>query len=294
MEKSMQKVLSVDRLSKRYPRQRGFGSFQAVFDVSFDLNRGEILGFLGPNGAGKTTTMKCILGLLSLSGGRVEVFGVPPAAASARRRIGYVPENPDYDFAFTASEYLSFFASMRGISWGAGDTSLLLGRVGLSGWKDARIGKLSKGMRQKLSLAIALQGAPDLLVMDEPTGGFDPLARKEFRDILTEENARGASCLLSSHILSDIETVCSRALIIAGGRVVREGSMEELLSSQNRQRILHRMPDSAPVETLVEPEALQAAIDSIRAGGGEILEVGRHIESLEDVFLSATGQGAAL
>ena len=294
MEKSMQKALSVDRLSKRYPRQKGFGSFQAVFDVSFDLNCGEILGFLGPNGAGKTTTMKCILGLLSLSEGRVEVFGAPPAAASARRRIGYVPENPDYDFAFTASEYLSFFASMRGISWGAGDTSLLLGRVGLSGWKDARIGKLSKGMRQKLSLAIALQGAPDLLVMDEPTGGFDPLARKEFRDILTEENARGASCLLSSHILSDIETVCSRALIIAGGRVVREGSMEELLSSQNRQRILHRMPDSAPVETLVEPEALQAAIDSIRAGGGEILEVGRHIESLEDVFLSATGQGAAL
>ncbi len=287
----MQTVLSVDRLSKRYPRQKGFGSFQAVLDVSFDLDRGEILGFLGPNGAGKTTTMKCILGLLSLSGGRVEVFGAPPAAAAARRRMGYVPENPDYDDSFTPSEYLGFFASMRGISWSTGDTSRLLGRVGLSGWKDARIGKLSKGMRQKLSLAIALQGAPDLLVMDEPTGGFDPLARKEFRDILTEENGRGASCLLSSHILSDIETVCSRALIIAGGRVVREGSMEDLLSSQNRQRILHRMPGSAPVETLVDPEALQAGIDSIRASGGEILEVGRRIESLEDVFLSATGQG---
>lgn len=286
----MRTVLSVDRLSKRYPRQKGFGSFQAVLDVSFDLHRGEILGFLGPNGAGKTTTMKCILGLLSLSGGRVEVFGAPPASTSARRRMGYVPENPDYDDSFTPSEYLSFFASMRGISWSAGNTSLLLGRVGLSGWKDARIGKLSKGMRQKLSLAIALQGAPDLLVMDEPTGGFDPLARKEFRDILTEENDRGASCLLSSHILSDIETVCSRALIIAGGTVVREGSMEDLLSSQNRQRILHRMPGSAPVETLVEPEALQAAIDSIRADGGEILEVGRRIESLEDVFLSATGR----
>lgn len=286
----MQTVLSVDRLSKRYPRQKGFGSFQAVLDVSFDLHRGEILGFLGPNGAGKTTTMKCILGLLSLSGGRVEVFGAPPASAPARRRMGYVPENPDYDDSFTPSEYLSFFASMRGISWSAGNTSLLLGRVGLSGWKDARIGKLSKGMRQKLSLAIALQGAPDLLVMDEPTGGFDPLARKEFRDILTEENGRGASCLLSSHILSDIETVCSRALIIAGGRVVREGSMEDLLSSQNRQRILHRLPGSAPIETLVEPEALQAAIDSIRKGGGEILEVGRRIESLEDVFLSATGR----
>jgi ABC-type multidrug transport system ATPase subunit len=284
-------TLSVAGLSKKYPKQRGIGSFQALADISFDLVQGEMVGFLGPNGAGKTTAMKCILGLLTPSSGRIEVFGLPPASAGARRKMGYIPENPDYDDAFTPAEYLGFFASMRGISWSSRETARILGRVGLERWKDARIRKLSKGMRQKLSLALAIQGSPDLLLMDEPTSGFDPLARKEFRDILLEENARGACCFLSSHILSDIETVCSRALILAGGRVVREGSMEVLLSSQNMQRIVYRMGGPGLEEVLVDQPALQDGIDRIRASGGEILQVERQIRTLEDVFLSATGEG---
>ncbi|HRY60988.1 MAG TPA: ABC transporter ATP-binding protein [Candidatus Fermentibacter sp.] len=289
----MDPVLRVEGLSKRYPRQSGLGSFQAVSDVSFELEPGGILGFLGPNGAGKTTTMKCILGLLAPSSGRIGVFGRPPASREARRRMGYIPENPDYEDSFTPEEYLSFFASMRHIPWSRGDSARMLGRVGLENWGRARIRRLSKGMRQKLSLALALQGSPELLVMDEPTGGFDPLARKEFRDMILEENARGAACFLSSHILSDIETICSRALILAGGRVVREGSMSELLSSQNRHRISYRKPGAGNAEELVELADLQAAIDRIRSSGGEIEAVGREILSLEEVFLSATSGGEA-
>ena len=288
----MDPVLRVEGLSKRYPRQSGLGSFQALTDVSFELEPGGMLGFLGPNGAGKTTTMKCILGLLAPSSGRIGVFGLPPASPGARRRMGYIPENPDYEDSFTPGEYLSFFASMRRIPWSPGDSASMLRRIGLEDWGGARIRKLSKGMRQKLSLALALQGSPDLLVMDEPTGGFDPLARKAFRDILLAENARGAACILSSHILSDIETICSRALIIAGGRVVREGAMSELLSSQNRHRISYREPGAGVSEELVELPGLQAAIDRIRSSGGEIIEVGREILSLEEVFLRATSGGA--
>ncbi len=280
----------MEDLSKRYPRRGGLGSVHAVEGLSFTLERGGILGFLGPNGAGKTTTLKCILGLLRPSSGRISIFGSPPASAGARRRMGYIPENPDYDDSFTPSEYLSFFASMRGLSWRPGDGGALLARVALSGWGDTRIRKFSKGMRQKLSLALALQGSPELLVMDEPTGGFDPLARKEFRDILLEENGRGATCLLSSHILSDIETVCTRAIIIDRGRVVREGPMGDLLGMQNRQRVVWRDHAGHPTEEVLDPSALQVRLDAIRSSGGEIMEVGRQIASLEDVFLTATGE----
>lgn len=282
-------ALAVEGLRKRYPGPGGLGFLTAVDGVAFTVGRGEIVGFLGPNGAGKTTTLKCILGLLRPTSGSISVFGLPPAAAGARRRMGYIPENPDYDDSFTPAEYLGFFGSMRGLSWGGGDTASLLERVGLARWSGERIRKFSKGMRQKMSLALALQGSPDLLVMDEPTGGFDPLMRKEFRDILLEENRRGAACLLSSHILSDIEAVCSRALILARGRVVREGPMSDLLAVRSTYRVLLRPPGGPEEERIVTEESLQAEIDAARAAGLEILGVGREIASLEDVFLSATG-----
>jgi ABC-2 type transport system ATP-binding protein len=282
--------LEVTGLVKKF--QKGFRSFQAVSDVSFQMREGEILGFLGPNGAGKTTTIKCILGLLFPTSGRVSVMGEPPGSASVRRHLGYVPENPDYEDVFSPVEFLGLVAGMRNMRQSGSRMRDLLGRVGLSGWETTRLRRFSKGMRQKFSLALALQFEPDLIVMDEPTGGLDPTARKEFRDIILEEKRRGATIFLSSHLLSEVETVCDRAIILSGGSVVREGSMEELLRTENRFRITW-MPagteDSARAsERIVDGEELQQTIDSLRSEGCRITSVREVFRSLEEVFLSAT------
>jgi ABC-2 type transport system ATP-binding protein len=200
--------------------------------------------------------------------------------------LGYVPENPDYEDSFTPLEYIGLFAAMRGFDRSASAASALLDRVGLSGWGTTRLRKLSKGMRQRLSLALALQGSPGILILDEPTGGLDPGARKEFRDIILEENRRGASIFFSSHILSEVETICSRALILSNGRIVRSGTMEDLLSGENTWRVRY-LSGSSEKEEPVELAALQERIDALRRDGAEIIEVARQFRSLEEVFLSA-------
>jgi ABC-2 type transport system ATP-binding protein len=284
--------VEIDSLVKSYPRRLGLSSFTAVDDVSLALGEGQILGFLGPNGAGKTTTIKCLLGLLRPTSGRISLYGSPPASPAVRRRLGFVPENPDYEDAFSPEEFLDMFASMRGLESTRQGRMKLLDRVGLSGWETTRIKSFSKGMRQRLSLALALQSVPDLIVMDEPTGGLDPLARKEFRDIIMEENSRGASIFLSSHLLSEVETVCDRAVILSRGRVVREGSMDELLTAKSSYRITWAPGGSRETQTESLPESrLQERLDELRQRGAAILEVGPRSLSLEEVFLSATGGG---
>lgn len=284
--------LQVAGLSKQFPRKKGLGSVQAVSDISFDVQQGEIVGFIGHNGAGKTTTIKCILGLLSPSKGKVSLWGNAPAVSKVRKRIGYIPENPDYDDTFTPMEYLDMFASMRGLSGSAEAWTSLLKRVGLSSWETTGIRQFSKGMRQRMSLALALQSTPDLLIMDEPTGGLDPIARKEFREIIIEENRRGASIFLSSHILSDVETICNKAIILSGGKLVAQGSMQELLGGENQYRIttISRKTDEE-VEEIIPEADLQSRIDSLRKDNLPIIKVERALKSLEDVFLSATEGG---
>jgi ABC-2 type transport system ATP-binding protein len=287
--------VEIDSLVKSYPRRLGLSSFTAVDGVSLALGEGQILGFLGPNGAGKTTTIKCILGLLRPTSGRISLYGSPPASPAVRRRLGFVPENPDYEDAFSPEEFLDMFASMRGLKSTRQGRMKLLDRVGLSGWETTRIKSFSKGMRQRLSLALALQSVPDLIVMDEPTGGLDPLARKEFRDIILEENSRGASIFLSSHLLSEVETVCDRAVILSRGRVVREGSMDELLTAKSSYRITWATGGSRETQTESLPESrLQERLDELRQRGAAILEVGPRSLSLEEVFLSATEGGEEL
>jgi ABC-2 type transport system ATP-binding protein len=284
--------LEVDGLVKNYPRRLGLSSFTAVSGVSLVLPGGSILGFLGPNGAGKTTTIKCILGLLKPTSGSISLYGSPPAAPEVRRRLGFVPESPDYEDSFTPMEFLSMFASMRGLDTSRREMRALLQRVGLDGWEDTRIRSFSKGMRQRMSLALALQSVPDLIIMDEPTGGLDPLARKEFRDIIMEENDRGASIFLSSHLLSEVEAVCHRAVILSHGRVVREGDMEDLLRAESTYRISYRPPDAQESVTVEVPaDDLQQRLDGLRGEGARILEVGPRSLTLEEVFLSATDEG---
>ena len=285
--------LPVHRLEKVLHRKLGLSSFKAVDSVDFSLEEGEILGFLGPNGAGKTTTIKCMLGLLKPTSGTVTLWGAHPGSGSVRSRIGYVPENPDYEELFTPAEMLAMFSSMRGLDMGAEGIRSLLSRVGLSGWETVRMKNFSKGMRQRVSLALALQSRPDLLIMDEPTGGLDPAARKEFRDIILEENERGASVFLSSHLLSEVETVCHRAVILSKGRKVAEGHMEELLRTEDTYSVRFRFADGEDeTEVRVSEATLQSTIDEIRGRGHLITCVSPVYRSLEDVFLSATGGGA--
>ncbi|MCK5785573.1 MAG: ABC transporter ATP-binding protein [Candidatus Sabulitectum sp.] len=282
--------LQVKRLSKRFPRKRGLGSVQAVSDLSFAVRQGEIVGFIGHNGAGKTTTIKCLLGLLKPSEGSISLWGYTPASRKVRARIGYIPENPDYDDSFSPMEYLSMFASMRGLSGDDKSWLKLLKRVGLSSWETTGIRQFSKGMRQRMSLAIALQSNPDLLVLDEPTGGLDPMARKEFREIIIEENKRGASVFLSSHILSDVETICHRAVILSRGKLVTEGSMKELLGGENLYRIVViSRKTGEEIEEIIPEADLQSRIDSLRRDNLPIVKVEMALKSLEDVFLSAAG-----
>ncbi len=282
--------LHVENLSKKFPGRRGLGTVHAVSGVSFSVRPGEITGFIGHNGAGKTTTIKCVLGLLKPSGGRVSLWGSPPGTASVRRRLGYVPENPDYDDSFTSMEYLSMFSSMRGLTGGEKQWNALLARVGLGGWEKTGIRQFSKGMRQRLSLALALQSKPDLLIMDEPTGGLDPVARKEFRDIILEENARGASVFLSSHILSEVETVCTRAVMLSRGNLITQGFMKDLLGGEKNYRVAGLDPGTGDtMEITIAERELQNTIDSLRGRDITVTRVEPVLKTLEEVYLSVSG-----
>ncbi|MFO7626718.1 MAG: ABC transporter ATP-binding protein [Candidatus Fermentibacteraceae bacterium] len=279
--------ISVEHLVRTFQIKAGLARIEAVKDVSFHLEPGEILGFLGHNGAGKTTTMKCVLGLLHPTSGKARVWGLPPGSSGARARLGYVPENPDYDQSFTSLELLRAFAGMRGLPGTDADWMKLLERVGLRGWETMRLKNYSKGMRQRLSLALALQSKPGLLILDEPTGGLDPIARKEFRDIILEENARGASIFLSSHLLSEVESVCNRVIILNRGTVVRTGTLEELLGGEETHRVSYLEGHTAR-EVTVPSDELQSTIDMLRGKGFPVTGVERSWKSLEEVFLCAT------
>ena len=281
--------LLVNELSKNFPGRKGIGTVHAVSGVSFEVRQGEIVGFIGHNGAGKTTTIKCILGLLNPSGGKISLWNGKPADPAVRKRIGYVPENPDYDQDFSPMEYLSMFASMRGINGSVKDWNALLSRVGLGGWENTTIKQFSKGMRQRMSLALALQSEPDLLIMDEPTGGLDPVARKEFRDIIMEENQRGASVFLSSHILSEVETVCNRAVMLSRGKLITEGSMETLLGGEKVYRLVAENSSGDSIELEVSEGNLQSKIDRAREKGLSVTRVELKLKTLEEVYISVSG-----
>jgi ABC-2 type transport system ATP-binding protein len=286
--------LCVEGLDKSFKKKLGLSSFKALDTIDFNLSEGEILGFLGPNGAGKTTTIKCILGLLKPSSGSVSLWGLNPATPEVRRKIGYVPENPDYDDLFTPLEFMMMFSSMRKLDMKKERMLAILDRVGLCEWENVRLRSFSKGMRQRVSLALALQSEPDLMIMDEPTVGLDPIARKEFRDIILEENQRGASIFFSSHLLSEVETICDRAIILSKGKKVAEGNLDDLMRTEDHYIITYLRPDKEedkPEKLEIRSEVLQKTIDDLRGDGYSIISVNPVYRSLEDVFLSATGGG---
>lgn len=218
----MTALVEIVHATKRY------GPIEAVRDISFALEPGQTVALVGHNGAGKTTLIKLMLGLVRPTEGSIRILGEDPAAGGieARRRLGYLPESVSFNTALTGREVLAFYARLK--SEPVDGIRALLDRVGLAKAADRRIGTYSKGMRQRLGLAQALIGTPRLLLLDEPTTGLDPGLRMEFYEIVGELRDRGATVVLSSHVLTELEERTERVIIISRGRLVADGTIDAL------------------------------------------------------------------
>ncbi|MDC0707878.1 ABC transporter ATP-binding protein [Stigmatella sp. ncwal1] len=301
-------AIEVIGLQKIYRRAFGRRGQEALRGVDLTVPEGCAFGLIGPNGAGKTTFIKSILGIVQPTAGTVRVLGGSPEDPRIRARIGYLPERLHLPGAWTALAFLRTVAQLKGLPPDPAQNKRLLERVGLAEAEGRRIGGYSKGMRQRLGLAAALLGAPSLLVLDEPTDGIDPLGRVEVRGILQEEVRRGTTLFLNSHLLAETERVCARVAILAQGRVLREGRLEEL--TRHRPQWIARFSpghDEAALEAAgfrrggtaglyhleaEDPAVLNAALDKARGAGALLVELKRDGQDLESVLASTLGEAA--
>lgn len=214
-------------LSKTYDRGQGT---VALENLDLTVDEGEVFGFLGPNGAGKTTTINLLLNFTQPTTGEAFVFDRPVADSEVRKRLGFMPESVHLHDYYTGRKLLHFYAGLAGVDESVREKRIaeLISLVKLDDAADKRVAKYSKGMNQRMGLAQALLADPDLLILDEPTASLDPVGRKEFRDILVEIKARGKTVFVSSHILSEVESVCDRVGIVQKGKLVRVGTLREL------------------------------------------------------------------
>jgi ABC-2 type transport system ATP-binding protein len=225
-------VISVTRLSKVYRSGLRLKRVMALTDISLEIDRGEIFGFLGPNGAGKTTLIKILMGLTDPSSGTALVFGRPPRDVAAKARLGFLPESPYFYDHLTAREFLRLAARLSAVpeSEAAGRVTGLLRQLGMERAAGVQMRGFSRGMLQRIGIAQALVADPELVVLDEPMGGLDPVGRKEFRDIIIDLRERGKTVFFSTHILSDVEMICDRVGIVIDGRMVEVGRLTEILT----------------------------------------------------------------
>ena len=217
----MSSVIETHSLTRR------FGKVEAVQNLGLTVEEGEIYGFLGPNGAGKTTTISLLLGLVSPTSGDAQLFGqsISDTDRDIYRRVGVLPAHADLYDRLTARKHLEFVIRVKGAD---ADPQVLLDRVGLEDAIDRKAGEFSTGMAQRLKLAMALVGEPELLILDEPTNGLDPNGAREMRQIITEENDRGATVFFSSHRMNQVEAVCDRVGILNDGQLIVENSPDKL------------------------------------------------------------------
>jgi ABC-2 type transport system ATP-binding protein len=219
---------------------KDYGPVAALRGISFDVRPGEVVGLLGPNGAGKSTTLGVLLGFLKPTSGTVHLFGTDPEDADSRRKVGYVPEHIAFSSHHSPRSLLLFHAKLLGIPLRERARRIddVLVRTGLASVAKRKVLSLSKGTLQRLGLATALLGEPELLVLDEPTSNLDPVGRRDLCDMVTACRERGAAVLLASHVLSEIEETCARVIILREGRVVLARSLEELRGEGEKQRTL--------------------------------------------------------
>ena len=299
-------VLKVDGLAKTFKKPFTGKKVEAVRGITFEVKRGEIFGFLGPNGAGKTTTIKMLTGLIAPTRGTASILGIPAPSPEAMGRVGFLPENP-YVYAYlTPREFVTLcgrLSGMRGPAL-AGRVVTVLERLGVAYAMDRAVRTMSKGMLQRVGLAAALVHEPELLILDEPMSGLDPVGRKEVRDLIVEEKKGGRTVFFSSHILSDVELLCDRLCILRRGEIVVSGSMGDLLgASGHRFEVTLRAANEGLVGELsamklaprpmghgtafeVEgDEQLRAVLEKALAAGAAVEAVIPKRETLEDVFV---------
>jgi ABC-2 type transport system ATP-binding protein len=269
-------VLVAGDVSKRY------GRTHALHGVDLEVGEGELVGLLGPNGAGKSTLVKIACGLVRPSGGRVEIAGAPAGSTAARGSLGYLAELFRFPGWMTADEVLTLHQRLAPSDGGPTERGDLLGLVGLADARQLRVAAMSKGMQQRLGIAQALIGAPPLLLLDEPTSALDPSGRRVVRELLEELRSRGVSVLLNSHLLSEVERVCDRVVIVDHGRVVASGTPDEL-----------RRPGGVEIETGTGvrrfPDAdrddLPRLVRELVAAGEDVYGARVVTETLEDAYL---------
>jgi ABC-2 type transport system ATP-binding protein len=234
---TVRRVLAIEAggLSKAYAGGLGVSTV-ALERLDLKVQRGQAVGVIGLNGAGKTTLVKLVLGLALPTSGQLRVLGGSPADPKVRARIGYLPERLGLPGNWSAQTFLVSVAQLKGLSNGAHEARRQLDRVELDPPRFKRIKHFSKGMRQRLALAAALLGAPDLLVLDEPSDGVDPLGRDQIRKLIQEERTRGAAILINSHLLSEVERLCDRIVILYRGRIAKSGSVNQLCGTEGAYR----------------------------------------------------------
>lgn len=224
-------AIRTENLTKQYPRQIGKPQTRSLDGVSLCVGSNEVFGFLGRNGAGKTTTIKILCSLLRQTAGEAFILGAPARSLEARRRIGYLPENPYFYEYLTPRETLAFYGRLNGLSRSeqAAEWEKLSDRLDLRGIADQRVRGFSKGMRQRLGFAVALVGDPEILILDEPMSGLDPLGRRMIRELILQLRDEGKTVFFSSHVLGDVEQICDRVGILVQGRLVDQGAIATLL-----------------------------------------------------------------
>jgi ABC-2 type transport system ATP-binding protein len=286
---------------------------RALDRLSLQVERGEVFGFLGPNGAGKTTTLKLLLQLVFPTSGRAQLLGRPLGDPAAKRRLGYLPEQPYFYDHLTAEELMTYFGGLLGL--GPADRrrriDALLDEVGIGSERRLQLRKFSKGMLQRVGIAQALLNEPELVILDEPMSGLDPLGRRDVRALILRLRDRGCTVFFSSHVLSDAETLCSRVAILAKGALVASGKLSEMLAFQVRgwELVVADTPDALvaglgarvtraihigegrfslelPLDT--PPERVVA---ELTAAGARLVSLNPLRETLEHFFIQRVGEG---
>ncbi len=277
-------VVSVRGLTKVFKDFWNRPKARAVDGVDFEVRKGEIFGLLGPNGSGKSTTIKLLLGLLNPTKGHIEVFGHSPRHVQTKARIGYLPEESYLYRYLNSRETLDFFGNLFHLNKADRDNRAeqLLDMVGLGKTQTRAVGEFSKGMQRRIGLAQALINDPDLVILDEPTAGLDPIGCREVKDLIVALAKRGKTVILSSHLLSDVEDVCDRVVIYYGGKIQADGTLKELLAK----------PDSLRITTpVLSRETLEKVLATIRHDitTGEV-RVDNPTQNLESYFLDVVAK----
>ena len=305
-------VVRVEEVVKDFRPGLGLRPKRALDGVSFAVQRGEIFGFVGPNGAGKTTTLKILMGLIRASAGRARVLGHDVRETEYRRHVGFLPEAPYFYDYLTGTEFLRFYARVCGVPRRQRGPRVeqLLDWVGLSAAGGSRLRTYSKGMLQRVGIAQALVHAPQVVFLDEPMSGLDPIGRKEIRDLIRRLQTEGKTVFMNTHILSDVEMLCDRVAIIVKGRIRWEGAPHAIAAEDEAEVVLTGVPASLSaafaerlgpgfhsagerIELRLPHKQVGEALEAALGAGAEVVSVTPRRASLEAIFLHAVEQGNA-